>query len=120
MRLTKPSESSIQVSYLQWLSLQYPKCFQVTFSIPNSGKRDVRFACRLKREGMKAGVPDLFMAYPSIPHHGLFIEFKKKGGRLSKNQVEFIEPLKKMEYKVIVCYNLETAMQETKEYLGVK
>lgn len=112
------SESAIQSAYLQWLSLQYPKCFKVTFSIPNGGKRDLRFAKRLQREGMRAGIPDLFMAYPSKDYHGLFIEFKKKGGRLSKEQAAKIEEFSNVGYKVIVCYSLEAAIDETKLYVG--
>ena len=71
-------------------------------------------------EGVKAGVPDLFLAVPRDPHHGLFIEMKRAdGGRVSNEQREWISRLKKQGYKVVVCHGCVAAIKEIQDYLEV-
>jgi len=111
------SESSIQQSFIEWVSFQYPKVRKVTFSIPNSGKRTFSYAQRLKREGMTKGAPDLIMCVSNGLHHGMIIEFKKPGGRLTINQDEMLRNLEFNNYKTCVCYSLEEAMDVTNQYL---
>lgn len=54
--------------------------------VPNEGKRDPRYAARLKAEGVKAGVPDVLIfkpCYGGIPVRtqcGLAIELKALDG----------------------------------------
>lgn len=112
-------ESKIQSAFLEWLSLQYPKIMQVTFSIPNGGDRSISYACRLKREGLLPGVPDIMIAYPFGLFHGLFIEFKSKTGKLSDPQKEIIPRLRNQGYKVeVVKGNWEDGITVLKKYLG--
>lgn len=59
------------------------------FHCPNGEYRDIATAVRLKRMGVKKGVPDLLFFTP----HGenLALELKAKGGRLSEDQHRFQE-----------------------------
>lgn len=53
--------------------------------VPNEGKRGIREAARLQREGVVAGVPDiLVMDWPPF-----WIELKAPKGRLSAAQIAF-------------------------------
>ena len=64
------------------------------FAIPNGGERNIIVATRMKAEGVRRGVPDLFLALPKRSYHGLFIELKKpKGGKVSEHQKEYIKYL---------------------------
>lgn len=93
-----PSEHDEQAGFVQWFRARWPRV--VVFAIPNGGKRDIRTAKRLSREGVTPGVPDLY-----IPAWGIWIEMKRqKGGRTSADQDVMIEYLEQIGHTVIVGY----------------
>ncbi len=110
-------ESAIQCNYIQWLKLQYPKVWGVTCAFVNGGARTASYGARLKREGMKPGMPDVGVFFPQGQNHGLFIEFKAKRGKTTLIQQEMLVKLEEQGYKCCVCYSLEEAIKETREYL---
>ncbi len=115
-----PSESEIQSSCLTWLKLQHPKVYEVTASFPNGGQRDLRYAMRLKREGMKKGFPDNGTFWPSGKYHGLFVEFKSVKGRLSEEQRYVLVKLSEMGYCCVVIRSLEEYMPAVNGYLNLE
>lgn len=112
------TESLIQQHFMQWLKLQYPSVFEVTASFPNEGRRSFKNASRMKAEGLKKGMPDIGIFYPTSKHHGMFIEFKSAKGRLSETQCYRIELLVALGYYCCVCWTLETAQEEVRKYLN--
>lgn len=73
-------------------------------------------AKKLKAEGVKPGVPDLF-----VPHWRLWIEMKRtKGGRLSAEQKDWIEYLECIGYSVIVANGATEASRKVLEWLASK
>lgn len=121
MRVVKVSEHDHQVSLMRWIALSTPRypVLGLIFAIPNGGARHIKVAAKLKAEGVKKGIPDLFFAYPARGYHGLFIELKTESGRVSKEQKEMIERLSKVGYKAVVCRGWEDAKDEILNYLGV-
>jgi len=121
----KNIESQEQQALIQWAKLQegkYPE-LQLLHAIPNGGKRNVVTATILKKEGVKSGVPDLFLPVPRITpftdgYYGLYIEMKAPKGRTSENQEWWIEKLEKRGYRVEVCYGFEEAREVIEEYLS--
>ncbi len=111
-------ESTIQCNFMQWLKLQCPAVHAVSFAIVNGGARTKSYGSRLKREGMKAGVPDVFIAYPTYKHPGMWIEFKSAKGRVSPEQKRMMGLLTERGYRVEVCYNFDQAMEAVNSYLG--
>jgi len=88
-------------------------------AIPNGGSRHPAEAANLKRQGVVAGIPDLFLPVPAKGKHGLYIEMKrKKGGRLSPYQKDVIDRLQKIGYEVIVAKGADEAIQAIETYLG--
>ncbi len=77
LRSNRHIEDDHQAAFFSWLHSQYPEIYKVTFAIPNGGKRNPVEAARLKKQGVKAGVSDIFVAYPENPYHGLWIELKR-------------------------------------------
>ena len=111
------SEHTEQVAVIQWFRLQHKKYAKCLFSIPNGGVRHIGTAVKLKAEGGMAGVPDLFLMIPAADYHGLFIEMKVKGGKLSDSQKEFMGLATLMGYQAVVCYGFESAKDAITEYL---
>lgn len=88
------------------------------FHIPNGGSRNKIEAARLKMQGVKAGVPDLFLPVARGCYHGLFVELKKReGGRVSKEQRCWIESLEKEGYCARICHGWDAARETIEAYL---
>src|SRR3569833_788803 len=85
---------------------------------PNGGSRTIHEGAALKRQGVKAGVSDLFFAYPAAPYHGLWIELKRIGGILSPMQKDWLRLMNLVGYKAIVAYGWESARDEILTYLS--
>ena len=114
------TESAEQKALFCWCALNkhiHPELAWI-FSIPNGGRRDLITGARLKAEGLKKGVPDLFLPTPRLPHCGLFLEMKRKSvGRVQDNQNEWIAYLNKAGYLATVCYGWEEARTVILTYL---
>lgn len=118
----KSIESHEQITLMQWAELQtfmYPE-LRLLHHIPNGGKRNMATAARLKREGVKAGVPDLCLPVPKGKWHGLYIEMKAAKGKTSPMQDWWIRQLRKQGYCVVVCYGWEAAKDTIMSYLQGK
>lgn len=123
MRLRGLKEKDIQKALIEWS--QYVPCrthggyiFDYLFATPNGGYRKLLEAVELKRQGVKAGVPDLFLALPSKGHHGLFLELKRDNKcKVTEAQNCFIERMKLVGYEAFVAYSLDEAISIIQNYL---
>ena len=98
-----PTEHQEQKNFVRWFELQYPKI--KLFAIPNGGNRNVVTATMLKAEGVRKGVPDIF-----IPELQLWLEFKRvKGGKVSPEQQEWINYLNGCGYTAVVVNGFNAA-----------
>ena len=112
-------ESTEQINLFQWARLakqQYPE-LSLLHAIPNAGKRNVIQGARMKREGMLAGVSDVFLPVARQGWHGLYIELKVKGNTTSASQKWWIEKTTKQGYYSVVCYGWVEASEVIKRYL---
>ena len=92
----------------------------LVFAIPNGGKRNAAEAAHLKRQGVKAGVPDLCLAVPRGAYHGLYIKLKVGTNKPTENQLAWLKLLKQHGYAVAVCYSAEEAKDVIDKYLNQK
>ena len=120
MWVERMSEHNQQVFYFAMAKLKAvsDKRWESIFAVPNAFKRTPRQGKWMKDEGLKAGVPDIMVAVPSSGYHGLFIELKVKGGRVSASQKGWLERLNEQGYKAVVCYGGEEALEVTEEYFN--
>jgi hypothetical protein len=114
------TEHAEQVATITWFRYQYPKFAKCLWAIPNGGVRHIGTAVKLKAEGGMAGVPDLFLMIPAAEYHGLFIEMKVRGGKVSSSQKEFMTVATAMGYKTAVCYGFDEAKEEINHYFTIK
>lgn len=115
-------ESQEQISLFQWAKLmqgRYPE-LSLLHAIPNGGKRNAREAARMKQEGVKAGVSDIFLPVARGGYHGLYIELKAEKGTLSDKQKWWIEETTKQGYYSTVCFGWVEASQVIKRYLDME
>ena len=115
------TEHDSQVSLFDWIDtykIVYPQ-LECAFAIPNGGFRHIVTAMRLKAEGVRAGVPDIFIAYPMNKKHGLFIEMKVGKNKPTENQKEWLFRLAKNGYAVFTCYSWIEAARTICEYLNL-
>ena len=113
-RKENPTEYQEQVKLAEYLDLQgYLWCH-----VPNGGNRNAITGAKLKRQGVKKGVPDVLIFEPE---GGIAIELKrKKGGRLRQSQIEWLQRLKSSGWKIKVAYGADDAIDylESLEELG--
>lgn len=117
---TCAKEGEEQATLFHWAAMQqseYPE-LALLFHIPNGGKRGKAEAACFKMEGVKAGVPDLFLPVAVGNRHGLFIEMKRvDGGKVSREQTAWGERLTEQGHAWIVCRGWEEAAAMLKRYL---
>ena len=111
------TEHAERVAAVTWFRYQYPKFAKCLWAIPNGGVRHIGTAVKLKAEGGMAGVPDLFLMIPAAEYHGLFIEMKVKGGKVSSSQKEFMGLATLMGYQAVVCFGFNEAKDAITNYL---
>jgi hypothetical protein len=132
-QIAKESESSQQVALFAWAAIEmhagrYPELDRL-FHIPNGGTRGATERDRtiaggkLKAEGVKPGVPDVFLPVARRGYHGLWIEMKKPSLKGTKNptsefQDQWIDGLKKNGYACFVAFSWIEARDGIVWYLG--
>jgi len=105
--------------WVNWMSGRIPE-LELLLHIPNGGKRNKLEAIRLKREGVRAGVPDLFLPVARGKYHGMFVELKAGKGKPTNPQKEWIRRLNEQGYHALVINGWEAAAKAIMEYLRME
>ena len=114
------NESEQQIAFFNWcrvMSGNDPR-LDTIFAVPNGGYRSKATAGRMKSEGLKAGVWDIFIPIQMGQHCGMWIEIKVGKNRLTPGQFAFRNTVGDA-YKWKVCYSWHEAVEATCDYLGV-
>lgn len=117
-----PTEEQEQTQLFRWTGYCAHMVPEVLLlhAIPNGGLRSKSEAARMKAAGVKAGVPDLFLPVARNGCHGLYIELKRqKGGRVSPDQVAWMEALQKQGYCCALARGWKMAAEVICDYLGL-
>lgn len=122
--MSVPTEAMEQTWLFQWAAdmarIKYPE-LALMYHIPNGGSRNKVEAARLKGQGVKAGIPDIFLPVARGGYHGLYIEMKRqKGGVVSVDQKRMINALRLQGYCVQVCTGFQNAADYIEKYLSDK
>lgn len=96
---------------------RYAAAVDRTYAIPNGGDRSKRAAGRLKAEGVRAGVADVFVSLPSGTAHGLYIEMKSMTGKPSREQQAWLGESARLGYAAACCRGATEAMRVWRTYV---
>lgn len=113
------SEHDTQAAFFKWASLQHIDGIELLHAIPNGGERHPAVAAKLKAEGVKAGVPDVYWPVARGAFVGLAIEFKHGNNNPTKEQSDRIERMLRNGWCVTVCRDWEAAVRFLKGYAGM-
>lgn len=107
---------------------------RLMYAVPNfagfhgSARARLASGVRAKREGRKAGVPDVFLPAARGVYHGLYIEMKDpakrpkregSSGGVRPDQAEWHVALRAQGYYVAVCWTWTDARDTIERYLGL-
>jgi hypothetical protein len=124
-----PLEKAEQAALFRWASyavVTHPELHDM-YAIPNAGgyvggfQNNMQRVMAMKREGMKAGVPDIHLPHARGSHHSLYIELKRIGATASATsdrQRDWHERLRAAGNAVAVCMGWESARDTLLEYLA--
>lgn len=112
----KRMERDIQIAAIRMLDHIGGDAAKI-FHIPNGGSRNMLEAVSLKAQGVRAGIPDLFLPVARNGFHGLWIEVKAPSGSVTKKQSERIIELRTDGYLAIVCKSAEEIVSAVTNYL---
>lgn len=118
-----PSESEEQQAVIKWAEDcvkygVYPE-LALLYHVPNGGKRGKTEAQRFKREGVRAGVPDLCLPVARGEYHGLYIEMKALRGKTTKEQEWWLEQLRAQGYFAKDFHGCKSAIRTIEWYLSL-
>lgn len=126
------------LQFIQPSQLRLAECLRWVHAIPNGGERHAAVAGKMKAEGVKTGVADIFCPVPKkhfeqsglnvheneFVYCGLYVEMKKperrnhKDGGLSDEQKLFRDFVISQGYAYCVCYTWDEAFKAILNYLG--
>ena len=118
----KRCEATEQERVINWATF-YAKDFpelDLLYHVPNGGSRNQLEAANLKRQGVKAGVPDLVLPVPRQQFHGLYVEMKWGKNTTTDKQDWWLEQLQQQGYKTAVCWSADEAMDVIAEYMEIE
>lgn len=115
-------EHEIQARLVDWsiAFAVYDPRLNNLFAIPNGAMGgDFERVNFFKREGLKPGVPDLFLAIVVSPYGGLFLESKTKKGKQSSQQKLWEKRLIDAGYRYELYTSFEKGVDIILGYLGI-
>lgn len=122
-RAKKPvaSEAQEQMAVIDWWRFAHkkygvPECSLL--HVANEGTGSAARGRLQKKQGVRAGVADLFLSVPRGGRGGLWIEMKRKGGRVRPEQREFLTQMQSLGYDGAVCHGAEEARSVITAYMA--
>jgi hypothetical protein len=126
LQVQTPRETDEQATVVSWGKICRLDGIDMLFSVPNGscfapGYNKWALIAKLKAEGLRPGVSDLFLSVARHGFHGLYLELKKKkGGKESEDQITWRIRAQEEGYKVVVCEGAHAAIAEIQAYLEWK
>lgn len=121
-----PRETNEQAVVIKWAEAneyRWPE-LALLYAIPNAGglkggfKSNVIQVQRMRREGVKKGVPDLCLPVARGGWFGLYVEMKRaKGGKFTEEQIQWLAGLEDQNYAAWSATGADVAIALITDYL---
>ncbi|KZX78255.1 hypothetical protein A3715_10330 [Oleiphilus sp. HI0009] len=111
-----------QVYIFHYFEMHYPAVYQGLFAVPNAGKRGMAERGRLSSQGLRKGIPDIFLDIAIEPYHGCRIELKRTGAKsfnVSNEQNDWIRYYNANGYYAKACFGYRDAIDTICSYLNL-
>jgi hypothetical protein len=105
------------INVVNWFNFQFPKLSDDFHHFANERRCSVQQGRTLKRMGVKKGVADFFLALPCGGYHGLWIELKVGKGKLSPEQIDFLDRKTSRGYMAVPVWGFDAAKEIINTYL---
>lgn len=116
MRLTP--EQIVHINIVSWFHHDFPDMAQDLHHFANERRCSMQQGRLLKKMGVKKGVSDFFLAIPMNGKSGLWIELKVGKGKLSQEQIYFLERKTARGYMAVSVWGEEAAKLVILSYLN--
>ncbi len=116
--MTLKPEQIAHINIVNWFHHEYPDYVEDFHHFANERKCSYNEGRTLKRMGVKKGVADFFLAYPSDIYHGLWVELKVGKGKLSIEQSAFLFRKNERGYAAVAVWGVDAAKAMIRSYLG--
>lgn len=119
------SEHEEQSALFLWAQINQVRVpgIELMFAVPNGGYRLGKTARDLKAEGVKKGVPDVWLPVNGIhenrPVVGLVIEMKYDRNKPTPEQEWWLDQLGKRGWGTVVCYSWREAAKVICEHFDI-
>jgi hypothetical protein len=117
------AEGEEQAQLIKLFRAQFPAVGLLLIHIPNGGSRKNAFeGWRLKEQGVRAGVSDLFLPVARGGFFGLWIEFKAappNDAAVSESQETWVKEMHGQGYAAHICLGVDAAMQVLRDYMAL-
>lgn len=111
--MTETQEQEALIQRAQY----HPITRELLYAIPNDGIRTPQQGAKFKRRGLRPGMPDICLPYPSNGFHALYIELKTKTGKPTPEQLKCIDNLRKAGNAAYIARGWEEAWEIIINYL---
>lgn len=120
MRKRKNNNSErtrVHLPLMKW-ARQHPICNQYLIHIANERRCSLQQGAILKAMGVKRGVSDLFLAYPTKRYAGFWLELKAPGKKPTESQLEWFSRMEKVGFCCAWFDDWDKAKNSILEYLS--
>jgi hypothetical protein len=119
----KEAEGTEQAQLIEMFRTRFPIDGFLLIHVPNGGFRKNAFeGWRLKQQGVRAGVSDLFLPIARGGYIGLWIEFKAappNDAPPTDLQLEWLELMREKGHRAELCLGVEAAFAVLLEYMAL-
>ncbi len=124
-KLPVPLEADDQAALFQWAAY-YPQLKWMHSSLNGAFLHGTKLQRakqwgKLKKQGAKKGILDIFLPMVTAEYPGLYVEMKRRdgSGSLTDEQAKFKQYAEQQGYKVVVCEGTAAAIHAITDYASL-